>query len=141
MRTLVIGGTLFLGRHIVEALLARGHQVTLFNRGLTRGDLHPGVEQVHGDRDGGIGALGERRFDAVIDTCGYVPRVVEQSAAHLAPRCGFYLFVSSMSVYAGFEPDESAPVLSLEDPGSEDVQKHYGPLKAACERAVDMHFA
>lgn len=141
MRILLIGGTLFLGRHVVDAALARGHDVTLFNRGLTDAGAFPNVEHVRADRDGQIAALGSRRFDAVIDTCGYVPRVVQQSAAYLASRCEFYLFVSSISAYARFTPggDESAPLAELSDPSSEDVQRHYGALKVACERAVERH--
>lgn len=142
MRVLVIGGTLFLGRHVVEAALGRGHAVTLFHRGVTDGSLYPQAEHVRGDRDGGIGALGDRKFDAVIDTCGYVPRVVDQSAAYLAARSPFYLFVSTISVYAGYQPgdDETAPLAELAEPGSEDIQHHYGPLKVLCERAIDAHF-
>jgi 2'-hydroxyisoflavone reductase len=142
MHMLIIGGTLFLGRHIVEAALGRNHTLTLLNRGKTDAALFPDVEQIHADRDGGLAVLGERRFDAVIDTCGYVPRVVEQSAAYLDTRCDFYLFVSSISVYARFEADadETAPLAELTEPASENVQKHYGPLKIECERAVERHF-
>jgi 2'-hydroxyisoflavone reductase len=142
MRILIVGGTLFLGRHVVDAARVRGHQLTLFNRGQTAAGLFSDLEQVHADRDGGIAALGQRRFDAVIDTCGYVPRVVEQSAAYLAARCDFYLFVSSISVYARFErdADESAPLSPLTAPDAEDLQKYYGPLKAECERRVDRCF-
>jgi 2'-hydroxyisoflavone reductase len=143
VRLLILGGTLFLGRHLVEAARAGGHTLTLFNRGHTAPDLFPEVEQLHGDRDGGLSVLGSREFDAVIDTCGYLPRVVEQSAAHLAERCGFYLFISSLSVYAGFSPgaDESAPLAALTDPDADDLQAYYGPLKAECEARVERYFA
>jgi len=143
VRLLILGGTLFLGRHLVEAALARGHNLTLFNRGHTAPDLFSEVEQIHGDRDGGLSALGSRDFDVVIDTCGYLPRVVEQSAAYLARRCDFYLFISSISVYARFSPgaDETAPLARLTDPDAEDLQADYGPLKAECEARVERYFA
>jgi len=139
MRLLVLGGTKFLGRTVVEAGLARGHEVTLFNRGLTNAELFPEVEKLRGDRDGDLAALEGREWDAVIDPSGYVPRLVRDSAELLRGSVGHYLFVSSGSVYAepyhpGF--DESAPTEELTEPESEDVLAHYGALKAACERVV-----
>ncbi|MCP3859762.1 MAG: epimerase, partial [Phycisphaeraceae bacterium] len=81
MKLLVLGGTVFLGRHVVHSALARGHDVTLFNRGKSSPDLFGDeVERLVGDRDGDLSALAGRRFDAAIDTCGYVPRVVGASA-------------------------------------------------------------
>ena len=80
MNLLILGGTVFLGRHVVEAALARGHQVTLFNRGQSNPELFPDVEKLQGDRDGDLTALEGRRWDAVVDTCGFVPRVVRASA-------------------------------------------------------------
>src|SRR5579862_1105467 len=99
MRILVLGGTQFLGRHAVNVALARGHDVTLFNRGRTSPELFPTVEKLRGDRDGDLGALQGRRFDAVIDTSGYVPRVVEATLDAFG-EVGHYTFVSSVSVYA-----------------------------------------
>src|SRR6266849_6332084 len=98
MRILVLGGTQFLGRHAVDAALAHGHQVTLFNRGQTRPDLFPDVEKLRGDRDGDLNALAGRDFDAVVDTSGYVPRLVAQTLDALGD-VGHYAFVSTMSVY------------------------------------------
>ncbi|HEU4753553.1 MAG TPA: epimerase, partial [Armatimonadota bacterium] len=100
MRILLLGGTIFLGRHLGETLLARGHAVTLFNRGKHHPELFPEVERLQGDRDGGLDALHGRTWDAVIDTCGYIPRVVRASAELLAPAVGHYTFISSISVYA-----------------------------------------
>ena len=139
MKLLVLGGTKFLGRAAVEAALARGDEVTLFNRGETNPELYPEVEKLRGDRDGGLSALEGREWDAVIDPSGYVPRVVRASAELLRGSVGHYVFVSSASVYAepyvpGF--DESAPTVELENPESEDVIGDYGALKAACERVV-----
>ena len=139
MKLLVLGGTKFLGRAAVEAALARGDEVTLFNRGETNPELFPEAEKLQGDRDGGLSALEGREWDAVIDPSGYVPRVVRASAELLRGSVGHYVFVSSASVYAepyvpGF--DESAPTVELENPESEDVIGDYGALKAACERVV-----
>src|SRR5437899_723015 len=99
MDILVIGGTVFLGRHFAEAAIARGHRVTLFHRGSKGPGIIPGAEEIFGDRDGGLASLLDRKWDAVVDTCGYVPRIVRQSAEHLAFRVGRYLFVSTISVY------------------------------------------
>jgi 2'-hydroxyisoflavone reductase len=81
---LILGGTGFLGRHLVEAALGDGHRPTLFNRGLTKAELFPEVERIEGDREGDLSPLLGRRWDSVIDTCGYVPRVVGASARLLA---------------------------------------------------------
>jgi 2'-hydroxyisoflavone reductase len=138
VKLLVLGGTKFLGRAAVEAALDRGHEVTLFNRGRTNPDLFPDVEQLRGDRDGDLGALEGRAWDAVIDPSGYVPRVVRASA-ELLQESGHYVFVSSISVYDGppfTRFDEDAPLAELDDPGTEEVMEHYGALKVACERVV-----
>jgi len=138
MRILVLGGTQFLGRAVVESALARGHEPTLFNRGLTRPDLFPNVERLVGDRDGGLEPLEDGAWDAVIDTSGYVPRVVRASAELLQPRAGRYVFVSSISVYADLSRPgvaEDAPLAEVETQ-TEDWHEAYGALKALCERAV-----
>ncbi|MBI5368697.1 MAG: epimerase [Planctomycetes bacterium] len=137
---LILGGTVFLGPAVVEAARARGHAVTLFHRGRNAHGLFPDVETLLGDRTQDLAPLAGRHWDAVIDTCGYLPRVVERSARLLAPAVGLYVFVSSLSVYARNDlpgQDETAPLAVLEDPGSEDVAAHYGALKARCERAVE----
>lgn len=140
MKLLVLGGTIFLGRHIVEAALARGHDVTLFNRGRHRPDLFPGVLRLTGDRDGDLDALRGRSWDAVIDTCGYVPRIVRQSAELLRDAVGHYTFISSISVYKdvpGAMADETTPVGTLDDPTVETITgETYGPLKALCEHTM-----
>ncbi len=145
MNILILGGTRFLGRHLVEAALGAGHTVTLFHRGKTGEELFPEVEHRHGDRDGGLDALAGGRWDAVVDTSGYVPRVVRASAERLAPVAGLYAFVSTISVYAGTSAtglDESAPVATIPDPAVEQVTgETYGPLKALCEDVVREVFA
>jgi 2'-hydroxyisoflavone reductase len=141
MHILVLGGTQFLGRHVVDAALARGHELTLFNRGQTRPDLFPDVEKLHGDRDGDLGALEGRGFDAVVDTSGYVPRVVEATIDALG-EVGHYTFVSSISAYADLSQprDESAPLATLADETEDYQSQAYGPLKALCEEVVRARF-
>ena len=117
--------------------------MTLFNRGRTNPELFPEAERLRGDRDGDLTALEGREWDAVLDPSGFVPRVVGASADLLAGAVGHYVFVSSVSVYRPpIEPgfDESAPVIELDDPSSENVPEHYGGLKARCERAVEERF-
>ena len=141
MKILVLGGTVFVGRHLVEAALTAGHTVTMFNRGETNPGLFPGVETIYGDRTVDLRGLAGRKWDAVIDTAGYVPRVVRMSAEFLAASVVHYTFISSISVFAGFRDrgmDESAPVGRLEDPITEEVTGDaYGPLKALCEDASE----
>ena len=142
MRLLVLGGTSFLGRHLVERALEAGDRVTVFHRGRTNPALFAGrVERITGDRDGGLDGLLGGEWDAVVDTSGYVPRVVADSARLLAGRCGHYTFVSSESVYADVSRpgvDEDAPVAVLADPAVEVVDGDtYGGLKALCEQAAE----
>ena len=140
MNILIIGGTRFLGRHLVDSAQARGHTVTLFNRGKSNSDLFPHVETILGDREHDIEKLAGRTWDAVIDTCGYVPRIVRLSAAGLERGVGRYVFVSSISVYPTFSKigiDEADPVGKLEDESIEEITgETYGPLKALCEKVV-----
>ena len=140
LRILLLGGTGFLGPHLVENARARGHTVTLFNRGKTHPELFPEVEKLRGDRNGQLDALKGRSWDAAIDTSGYVPRIVKMSADLLSKQVRQYVFVSSISVFPDdVKPgaDESTPVQKLTEPGSEEVRKHYGALKALCEQAAE----
>jgi 2'-hydroxyisoflavone reductase len=138
MRLLVLGGTAFVGRHLVEVALERDHTVTLFTRGQTNPGVFPEVEHLLGDRESDLSPLAGRDFDAVIDTSGYVPRVVKASAELLAGQVGRYVFVSTVSVYEGAATlDESTPTQRADDEESEDVLGAYGPLKALCEQAVE----
>jgi 2'-hydroxyisoflavone reductase len=139
MKLLILGGTKFLGRHAVDAALAAGHEVTIFTRGQTNSDLFPEAEHLHGDRDGDLAALDGGTWDGVVDTSGYVPRIVRQSAELLRDRVDRYVFVSSISVYDDFSApvSESTRVAALEDPATEEIMEHYGALKAACERVVE----
>jgi 2'-hydroxyisoflavone reductase len=140
VRLLVLGGTLFLGRHLVAAAVARGHEVTLFNRGRTNPELFTEVERLQGDRDGDLGALAGRSWDAVVDTSARLPRWVRTAARQLADSAEHYTFVSSISVYA--EPmvvgtDETARVVELDDHSVEEItEETYGGLKVLSERAA-----
>jgi 2'-hydroxyisoflavone reductase len=138
VRLLVLGGTRFVGRGLVDAALAGGHEVTLFHRGRTGDGLYPEAEHLLGDRDGGLAPLAGRAFDACVDVSGYVPRVVRASAELLRETVPRYVFVSSISAYASMsEPtDEDAPLAALDDEATEDVSVAYGGLKALCERVV-----
>ena len=139
MKLLVLGGTRFLGRHLVEAAMARGHELTLFNRDRTAPGLFAGVEQLRGERDGDLAPLRGRSWDAVVDTCGYLPRIVRRSARLLRDSVDRYLFVSSISAYADSSAagqDEQAARAQLPEPDCEDIPNFCGALKAACEDEV-----
>jgi len=142
MNILILGGTKFLGRHLVEAALARGHEVTLFNRGKTNPDLFPTIETILGDREHDIDKLAGRKWDAVIDVAGYVPRIVRLAAQGLDKSVGRYVFISSISAYddAIFKKigvNEADAVGKLKDESIEEVTgETYGPLKALCEKTV-----
>jgi 2'-hydroxyisoflavone reductase len=144
LRILVLGGTGFIGPHMVRRALERGHTVTLFNRGKTNEDLFPDLETLIGDRDGKLQALEGKRWDAVIDTSGYVPRHVRDSANLLKNGSRQYLFISSVSAYAKFDK----PNITEDDPGGTiadtTVEKitgeTYGPLKVLAEKAVQQAF-
>jgi 2'-hydroxyisoflavone reductase len=146
LKILILGGTGFLGPATIEAAQARGHQVTMFNRGKTRPELFPGVEKLHGDRDPkkgeGLKALEQGTWDAVIDNSAYYPRMVAASAGLLAPRVRQYLLISSISAYKEPNPEagtEDAALATMPDPTLEDMGKsyeYYGALKALCEQAA-----
>lgn len=140
MRILVLGGTQFVGRHFVEVALERGHDLTLFNRGISGPGLFPDVEQIRGDRTVDLSALSDRTWDAVFDPSCYVVKAARLAVGTLAGRVGHYTFVSSLSVYANQNApgiDETAPVGTIDDPTTEVVDgETYGPLKALCEQEV-----
>ena len=141
MDLLILGGTRFLGLHLARAALERGHRVTLFNRGKSGPGLFPDAEELRGGRGGDLSALRGRRWDAAVDTSGYLPRDVRASAGLLAESVEHYTFVSSISVYGDFGRrgiDEDAPVLAPPDPEPAELDiELYGELKVGCERAVE----
>jgi 2'-hydroxyisoflavone reductase len=135
MRLLVIGGTVFLGRHLVALALAAGHQVTTLNRGTHDLEEQAQVERLIADREGDLGILAGRTFDVVIDTCGYRPEIVRHSINALHASIGMYVFISTVSVYGEFSAigiGEDHP-LKYTEPGEEGT---YGSLKADCELIV-----
>lgn len=141
MRILVIGGTLFVGRWLVESALGRGHEVTIFHRGRTLPGLFPRAEEIHGDRVTDLAKLDGRMWDAVVDTCGFRSDVVRASVERLRDRVGHYTFISSLSALADPIPDhadETAPLAVLptgvED---EDDIETYGARKALCEGTAE----
>ena len=146
-KILILGGTVFLGPALVEYAQSRGHTLTLFNRGKTRPNLFPDLEKLRGDRDpkkgDGLKALEGRKWDAVIDTSGYYPRMVKASAELLAPNVKHYTFISSVSVYEKNDKpglDETDKVGTIPDPTVEEMGKdfaNYGPLKYLCEQAAE----
>jgi 2'-hydroxyisoflavone reductase len=139
LRILILGGTGFIGPHMVREALRRGHEVELFNRGRTDSELFPDLKLLVGDRDNGLVALEGGSWDVVVDNSGYVPRHVEDSARLLAPVVSHYLYISTISVYGDFSSpiDEDTAVGTLEDETSEEVTGgSYGPLKALCEQRV-----
>ena len=154
LRILVLGGTHLVGPAVVREALSRDHDVTLFNRGLTRPELFPGVEKLRGNRFPEIGegltALRtHREWDVVFDITAYYPRLVEETARLLSGRVGHYIVMSSISVYSDFkevglheesavrelnQPFEEASTLAENDWGT------YGARKVACERTAGHHF-
>lgn len=146
LKLLVLGGTAFLGPHAVEYALARGHEVTLFNRGKTNPHLFPKLEKLRGDRNDNVKAIEDavsagRRWDGVIDTSGYFPRHMDLSCGALKGAADQYLFVASINVYksdvvAG--EDESGELnLELVNGGEEKDLRNYGAYKALCERRAE----
>lgn len=144
MRLLILGGTIFLGRHLAEQAIAEGDTVTLFTRGKHNPDIFPKAERITGDRATDLHLIGKRRWDAVVDTSGYLPEVVRASAKLLAGNVGHYTFVSSISVYRDFRTlgiDEDYPCGAMPEGAAQTVTgETYGPLKAICEQAVAEEF-
>jgi len=141
LKLLIMGGTGFIGPHIVAAAVKRGHTITLFNRGKTHPGLFPDLEKLHGDRKTDLSALEGRKWDAVVDTAAYIPGDVTRSATLLAPNVGQYLLVSTVSVYAKLDKpglDESAPLATTTEPDAQKVtNENYGALKVLCEKAAE----
>lgn len=145
LNVLILGGSRFVGRHITYALLANGHRVTHFNRGISNPHVRSDVETIQGDRTTDLGRLGDRKWDAVIDTSGYTPDVVERSARYFADRAAHYVFISTISVYDPQQtngPDEDSPLSTLPPDASRTkmVPETYGALKVLCEEILRSTF-
>jgi 2'-hydroxyisoflavone reductase len=138
---LILGGTAFLGRHLVAAALENNHTVTLFHRG--NRNPFPDLENILGNRETDLGKLAGRKFDAVIDTSAYAPRVASISAKALAHSAERYCFISTISVYKEFTSthDEHAPVATLEQETEEVTGATYGALKVLCEDKIALEYA
>ncbi len=152
LRILILGGTGFIGPHMVHEALRRGHEISLFNRGRTNRALFPDLELLVGDRNNGLDALRGRTWDAVVDNSGYVPRHVADSAQLLSPAVSRYIYVSSVSVYAAMSGNltaadyhdvdvanteyDSALVTMPDETVEEVTSETYGPLKVLCEKAA-----
>lgn len=138
MRLLVIGGSSFVGRHLVQTALDRGHEVTLFNRGRTDPGAFPDAEHLTGDRDGDLSALGGRSWDATVDVCAYVPRQVRHLLETLGTSSGHYTFVSTVSVYPEDTPEGFTEEARLREPAWDDELDwgKYGELKVGCEQVA-----
>lgn len=157
MKILIIGGTKFFGRHLITAALDRGHEVTIFHRGKTRAENPANIEEILGDRNFDLDKLSGRKWDTLIDTCGYLPQLVRASAASLIDAVERYLFISSISAYADFrltDYDETAALAQLtaeqyerfvaidpkEDVNGAILGDMYGALKTLCEKEVSAVF-
>jgi 2'-hydroxyisoflavone reductase len=140
MNLLIIGGGVFLGQALLQSALEGGHAVTVFNRGHSRNWWPPGVKWIVGDRKEDLHLLLGRKWDAVIDTCGYRPQDVEATCAALFDSCERYVYISSVSAYASFARPpirETDPLASADNIDRETINgTTYGPLKAECERTV-----
>lgn len=155
MKILIIGGTKFLGRHLIDAALRLNHEVTLFNRGTKySGEDVTDVAQIHGDRNSDLENLSGKAFDAVIDTSGYLPQTVKKSADFFSDKAKQYVFISSGSVYAETSKpnyDETTRTATLTEEQRKAVEKidpqgdlngatlgeNYGALKVLCEQAAE----
>ncbi|HEV7607113.1 MAG TPA: NAD-dependent epimerase/dehydratase family protein [Steroidobacteraceae bacterium] len=141
LKVLILGGTGFIGPHFVKALTDGGHKVTLFNRGKRDPEVHPGIEQLLGDRDGQVDSLKGRDWDVCIDNSGYKPSQVKLSGELLEDHVKQYIFISSIAVYADFAKagvDEDYKLATLKDPTTEVVTgETYGGLKVLCEKLVE----
>jgi len=144
VKILVLGGTRFVGRHIVEAALAHGHAVTIMHRGKSGAELFPTSEHLIADRDEDLAVLADRQFDATIDVSAYFPRQVRSIAAALGERAGHYVYVSTVSVYdkpLGRGYDESSPLLEAAGEDVDEITNDtYGPLKVTCEQVAQELF-
>ncbi|MFC7670303.1 hypothetical protein ACFQT0_25275 [Hymenobacter humi] len=116
MKLLLIGGTKFLGRHLVGAAQARQHDVTIFHRGHHSSAGLEGIEEIRGDRNEDLSQLQGRQWDAIIDTCGYLPQTVKAAAEALRNAARQYVFISSVSAYTDFrlaDYNETTPLATL----------------------------
>ncbi len=150
MKILILGGTRFLGRAFVEEALNRGHEVTLFNRG-TNQEIFPEVEQLIGDRNGDVSSLENRKWDVVVDTCGFSPHHIRNVGEVLKDNIEHYIFISSLSVYKDWiphhikedyilQPEPTAEQIKAVENGEISPYEHYGALKVLCEKEAEKYW-
>ena len=150
MKILILGGTRFLGRAFVEEALNRGHEVTLFNRG-TNKELFPEVEQLIGDRNGGVSSLENRKWDVVVDTCGFSPHHIRNVGEVLTDNIEHYIFISSLSAYKDWiphhikedyilQPEPTEEQIKAVENGEVSPYEYYGALKVLCEKEAEEYW-
>lgn len=150
MKILILGGTRFLGRAFVEETLQRGHEVTLFNRG-TNQEIFLEVEQLIGDRNGDVSSLENRKWDVVVDTCGFSPHHIRNVGEVLKDNIEHYIFISSLSVYKDWiphdikedyilQPEPTAEQIKTVENGEISPYEHYGALKVLCEKEAEKYW-
>jgi 2'-hydroxyisoflavone reductase len=150
MKVLILGGTRFLGRALVKEALKRGHEITLFNRG-TNKEKFPEVEQLIGNRDSDVSHLENRKWDVVMDTCGFAPHQIKKIAAVLGDNIEHYTYISSISAYKDWIPlnitedyhlQSMPPDNKLKDveEGKISPYEYYGALKVLCEAEAEKHW-
>lgn len=149
MKVLILEGTRFLGKALVEEGLKRGHEITLFNRGNNKEDFSE-VEQLIGDRDSDVSQLKNKKWDVVMDTCGFAPHQINKIATVLGDRIEHYTYISSISVYKDWIPLniaedyqlQSMPPDRLKDveEGKISYYEHYGALKVLCEAEAEKYW-
>ena len=143
MKILVIGGTSFIGRHLVEASIKNGHEVVLFNRGKTNPGVFEGIRHIQGDRRTDAHLLENEKWDAVLDTCGYTPNDLTPVLEAVMNNTNTYMFISTISVYDNYEqgrPNEESSMHTNQIETDEVTGETYGPLKVMCEELVNQAF-
>ncbi|WHY26879.1 SDR family oxidoreductase [Bacillus wiedmannii] len=150
MKILILGGTRFLGRAFVEEALNRGHEVTLFNRG-TNKEIFPEVEHLIGDRNGDVSSLENRKWDVVVDTCGFSPHHIRNVGEVLKDNIEHYIFISSLSVYKDWiphaikedyilQPEPTDDQIKAVENGEVSPYEYYGALKVLCEKEAEKYW-
>lgn len=143
MKILVLGGTSFVGRYLVEAAVENGHEVVLFNRGKTNPKVFHHLRHIQGDRRNEAKLIGEEQWDAVFDTCAYSPQDIQPTIDSLMNKTKTYMFISTISVYDDYKngrPDETSSTFTQKIETDEVTGKTYGPLKVMCEELVNNAF-
>ncbi len=144
MKLLVLGGTQFVGRAIVEILVEKGHEVVLFTRGQTNPGLFSNLRKIQGDRLVDLSEAATEDWDAVIDVSGYVVKAANKAVEAFRDKAKHYVFISTISVIdveKGGIHDENAPRLTMENLDDAEVSAEtYGPLKTRFEDILQEGF-